>query len=98
MGNNDENVNIVLTEAGIEDIEMVVRRLLEGLQAAAEVMAEIFKTATETLGEAFAALLDTCDESDAKTRRRDWPRPQNQRVRPLLLDRRCKVYHCRNAI
>ncbi len=23
---------------------------------------------------------------------------QNQRVRPLLIDRRRKVYHCRNAI
>lgn len=34
----------------------------------------------------------------AKRRRRDWPRPQNQRVRPLLMDRRRKTYHCRNAI
>ena len=33
-----------------------------------------------------------------KNVRRDWPRPQNQRVRPLLMDRRRKVYHCRNAI
>ena len=29
---------------------------------------------------------------------RNWPRPRNQRVRPLLLDRRSRVYHCRNAI
>lgn len=33
-----------------------------------------------------------------KSVRRDWPRPQNQRVRPLLMDRRRKTYHCRNAI
>lgn len=29
---------------------------------------------------------------------RKWSRPRNQRVRPLLLDRRSRVYHCRNAI
>ena len=34
----------------------------------------------------------------ADTPRRNWTRPRNQKVRPLVLDRRSRIFHCRNAI
>ena len=44
----------------------------------------------------FRAILEAKKKPDAP--RRNWGRPRNQKLRPLLLDRRSRVFRCRNAI
>lgn len=107
MGNNGGNIIILTDEAIIraieasgietEDVERLARALRDALEMAAELIAKAFNDALDALNLMLNDLTETFREIDAKSRR-DWPRPQNQRVRPLLLDRRRKVYHCRNVI
>lgn len=108
MGNNGGNI-IILTDETIiraieasgvktEDVERLARALRDALEMAAELIAKAFNEVLDALQLMLNDLTEPFREIDAKIRRRNWPRPQNQRVRPLLLDRRHKVYHCRNAI
>lgn len=109
MDDNGENVNIILTDEAIiraieasdvhiEDVERLARAFRDALNMSAELIAKAFNDVVDALKLVFDDLTAAFRESDAKPRRRDWPRPQNQRVRPLYIDCRRKVYHCRNAI
>lgn len=92
MDGESERMRRVI-ESGAEVARLVMRGGVsaEEWQNAVAVLAGAF---VEWAIPAIRRLLDAI----GKSVRRDWPRPQNQRVRPLLMDRRRKTYHCRNAI
>jgi hypothetical protein len=56
--------------------------------------------AIDAISSAFAAVFKAIPQSRLKADipRRDWTRPRNQKIRPLMLDRRNRVFRCRNAI
>lgn len=106
MGDKD-NVSVVLIDetalAAImaekeAEIELFVQRLRDAIKETAETLAEMFGAVRDALALIRDDIFSNFAERDEKRVRRDWPRPQNQRVRPLLMDRRRKTYHCRNAI
>lgn len=68
-----------------EAFKFLVNAAREAIAAVSNVFAAVFKTAPRS-------------EQTADTPRRNWTRPRNQKVRPLMLDRRSRVFHCRNAI
>ena len=64
---------------------------------------EAFKAAVEAwnaICDAFAAVFKGIPrtEKNANIPRRNWTRPRNQKICQLLLDRRNRIFHCRNAI
>lgn len=61
---------------------------------------EFLVKAVDAISNAFAAVFKSIPQGRAKadTPRRNWTRPRNQKVRPLILDRRSQIFHCRNAI
>ena len=64
---------------------------------------EAFKAAVEALNaicDAFAAVFRAIPQVQRKAEapRRIWTRPRSQKIRPLMLDRRSRIFHCRNAI
>ena len=65
-----------------------------------EAFASFFKAAVDALSALFTMMRKEIPQSqrNADTTRRDWTRPRNQKIRPLMLDRRNRVFHCRNAI
>lgn len=64
-----------------------------------EALAFLVKVA-DAICDAFAAVFKAIPQSREKPDipRRDWMRPRSQKVRPLMLDRRSRVFHCRNTI
>ncbi len=89
-----------LIDAGAEVAYLLMRMGKSGvsaeeLQNAVTAFAAAFvEWATPVVREFLDAYMDALKKSV----RRGWPRPQNQKIRLLLIDRRCKTYHCRNAI
>lgn len=49
-----------------------------------------------SLSEAMDEILAQIGEGIRPRQRKRWPRPKNDRIKPLLLDRRPKLYRCRN--
>ena len=71
------------------DATLPIRRLfLEALNSTREMFAAFFELSQK---------LEEPQERQEQIRR-NWPRPRNQKLRPLLLDRRSRVFRCRNAI
>ena len=68
-----------------EAFEFLVKAAAEAIDAISNALAAIFKGIPRT-------------EKNANIPRRNWTRPRNQKVRPLMLDRRNRIFHCRNAI
>lgn len=85
-----------IIESGAEVARLLMRMGESGVSAE-ELQNAVAAFAGAFMEWALPAIRDILD-AIRKNVRRDWPRPQNQRVRPLLIDRRRKVYHCRNAI
>lgn len=78
----------------VETIERLSRFIAEALNNAIQAAADALNGVIAQLTEYFRAYY----EASRKRERESWTRPQNQRVRPLLIDKRRKTYHCRNAI
>ena len=73
----------------LHDAWLAIRRLfLEALNSAREMFAAFFELSQK---------LEEHQERQEQIRR-NWPRPRNQKLRPLLFDRRSRVFRCRNAI
>lgn len=60
-----------------------------GLPAVFEELKEWAENFSKAMADLFAALY-------TKSRPEKWLRPKNERLQPLLLDRRPKLYRCRN--
>ena len=65
-----------------------------------EFLAKAAAEAIDAIFNAFAAVFKGIPrtEKNADIPRRNWTRPRNQKIRPLMFDRRSRVFHCRNAI
>ena len=73
----------------LHDAWLAIRRLFsEALNSAREMFAAFFELSQK---------LEEHQERQEQIRR-NWPRPRNQKLRPLLFDRRSRVFRCRNAI
>ena len=68
-----------------ETFEFLVKAAVEAINAIYNAFAAVFKAIPQT-------------EKKADIPRRNWTRPRNRKIRPLMLDRRSRVFHCRNAI
>lgn len=68
-----------------ETIEFLVKAALEAIDAVYNAFAAVFKAIPQS-------------QRKADIPRRNWTRPGNQKIRPLMLDCRSRVFHCRNAI
>ena len=63
----------------------------------------LFLEALNSVHEMFTAFFELSQKLEEPQERQEqirhnWPRPRNQKLRPLLLDRRSRVFRCRNAI
>ena len=73
-----------------EAFEFLVKAAVEAIDAISSAFAAVFKWIPRT-------------EKNADIPRRNWScrswtRPRNRELRPLMLDRRNRIFHCRNAI
>lgn len=77
---------------------MTMQEAIDGVAFLWELFVDAVKKIARALGkligEAIAKLTKT---KNAHRVRRSWKRPVNQCAKPLLIDRRRRVYHCRNA-
>lgn len=68
-----------------EAFEFLVKAAVKAIDVISSAFAAVFKGIPRT-------------EKGADIPRRNWTRLRNQKVRPLMLDRRSQIFHCRNAI
>lgn len=61
-----------------------------------EHVAAVFRELGERFSDAWNELAEQIDDWSKPRQRKRWPRPKNDRVKLLLLDRRPKLYRCRN--
>lgn len=79
---------------------MTLQEAIDGISCLWELFVdavkEIARALGELIGEAIAKLAKVEKARRARSCR-TWKRPANQRMKPFLIDRRSRVYHCRNA-
>lgn len=87
----------------MDTIEYLDQYLYEAARAFQERVREVQECVheiAEIITEAFQPLMDflnSLEQEEQKAEvKRKWPRPVNQKIRPLMMDRRRCVYHCRN--
>ena len=81
----------------VDDVRTVWNALAEFFRDLLEPLRE-FQSEISDAAEAVAEAINA-EKIDAKKRASHYQRirAEKQRIRPLLLDRRSRVYHCRNA-
>lgn len=80
-----------------------VKKAAQCLYDATLSIRQLFLEALNSAHEMFAAFFEMPQRLEERQERqeqicRNWSRPRNQKLRPLLLGRRSRVFRCRNAI
>lgn len=77
---------------------MTMQEAVDGIAFLWEQFADAVREAARALGEFIGETIAKLTKTkNARRVRRSWKRPVNQYAKPLLIDRRRRVYHCRNA-
>lgn len=79
---------------------MTLQETIDGISFLWELFVDAVKEIARALGELIGetiAKLAKAEKARRARSRRAWRHPVNQRMKPFLIDRRSRVYHCRNA-
>lgn len=79
-----------------DDVKRQLWECCERLGAAVEDISAVLRDFGASLSEALDEIMAQIGEWLRPRQRKRWPRPKNDRLKPLLLDRRPKLYRCRN--
>ncbi|MBR4211390.1 MAG: hypothetical protein IKR84_03265 [Oscillibacter sp.] len=79
-----------------ELLKKTMRLLYEAFMSLEKAASEVIATISNTFSAVFKTIPQREKNPDIPCR--NWTRPHNQKVRPLMLDRRNRIFHCRNAI
>lgn len=80
-----------------EAIARAAQRFLDDVSELAQAVAESIGAAFSRLADLLNGVAEEAEAKREKETRHNWPRPVNQRARPLFIDKRSRVYRCRNA-
>ena len=79
-----------------ENEKMLFNKCIDEFCIGVEHIASVFREFGESMAEALDEIVYQIIENLPDVLRRKWPIPQDDRIKPLMMDRRQKLYRCRN--